>query len=252
MSVVLSLGLLVSSAALGADCPLIVYQTDFSTDQGWHTNNPHNFYLDCLADPDPTGAYHTNQVNILDDGEYSCYDVGHNGGSFCLEWDTRVKSVDYAGGVNFGLYASDHVQNGGGNFAQVSFIHEDRGYLARIEWYSAGEFGTDFSVPNEYKLDTWYRTTMEYDAVSQTLTANITERETGDLLAAFNLTNVGPFATDMGCLGASNVIAPGTYIQCPGCVGVAEYDNVVFSVPEPATVCLLGLGALGLLRKRRS
>ena len=33
--------------------------------------------------------------------------------------------------------------------------------------------------------------------------------------------------------------------------GPVDIDNVTFSVPEPATIALLGLGAFALVRKRR-
>jgi len=135
MTVTLGLGLLVSSAAFGT-CSEVVYQTDFSTDQGWHTNNPHNHYLDSLA-PGGSSAYYVKQVNIEHrKGEYAYYDVGHTGGSFCLSWDMMVEdTLQYAAGLSFGLYSENLGSDASpDNYAEITFGSEDRGNLVFLNW----------------------------------------------------------------------------------------------------------------------
>lgn len=68
---------------------------------------------------------------------------------------------------------------------------------------------------------------MEYDAAVHTLKADVTVRDTGRHFTTLSATNVGPFATDMGCLGSSNVRS-GNF-QCPGNQSFGKFDNVVLS-----------------------
>ena len=64
--------------------------------------------------------------------------------------------------------------------------------------------------------------------------------KTGSLSGA-NLTNPG----EVGIIAMGNEA-----IQLPDNVGISVTNFQV--VPEPATLCLLGLGVLGLLKKRRA
>jgi dipeptidyl aminopeptidase/acylaminoacyl peptidase len=70
---------------------------------------------------------------------------------------------------------------------------------------------------------------MEYDAAAHTIKADVSMRDTGRHFTTLSATNVGPFATDMGCLGSSNVRS-GNF-QCPGHQSFGKFDNVVLSVP---------------------
>ena len=57
-------------------------------------------------------------------------------------------------------------------------------------------------------------------------------------------------------LGTTNIDTTGTWVANPGAPGsertyTAEVDVDINIIPEPATLSLIGLGALALLRRRR-
>ena len=80
----------------------VVYQTDFSTDPGWTTDDSNLYYWDSSD-----STYFTDQVSISYGGHYAGYDAGYDGGSFLLEWDAIVYFTQYCSGFFFGLYDSD-------------------------------------------------------------------------------------------------------------------------------------------------
>ena len=88
--IALSLSLVIPRAADAASWQ-VLYQTDFSSNPSWITNDSSRYYWDSSD-----GTYHANQINVNSGGYYSYYDVGHDGTSFRLEWDIKIASCDYA------------------------------------------------------------------------------------------------------------------------------------------------------------
>ena len=137
-----------------------------------------------------------------------------------------VNSIDYAAALSFGLYASDlQADAPPANYAQVILGSEDRGLMPFLAWANPTTYGG--SLPVQFSLNTWYHIVMEYDAAAHTIKADVTMRDTGRHFTTLSATNVGPFATDMGCLGSSNVRS-GNF-QCPGHQSFGKFDNVVLS-----------------------
>jgi Tol biopolymer transport system component len=222
------LTILLSGLMLIAACPAIannwqvVYQTDFSTDPGWITNEPSRYYWNSSE-----GTFFANQFNINGGGCYAYRNVAHRGeDSFRLEWDMIVNSIDYAAALSFGLYANDlQADAPPANYAQVILGSEDRGLVAFLAWANPTTYGGGSSA--YFSLNTWYHIVMEYDAAAHTLKADVTVRDTGEHFATLSAANVGLFATDMGCLGSSNVRSG--HFQCPGHQSFGKFDNVIFS-----------------------
>jgi len=200
----------------------VVYQTDFSSGPGWITNEPSRYYWDSSDQ-----TFFANQFNINGGGCYAYRNVTHRGeDSFRLQWDMIVNSIDYAAALSFGLYASDlQADAPPANYAQLILGSEDRGLMAFLAWANPTTYSG--SLPAQFSLNTWYHIVMEYDAAVHTLKADVTVRDTGRHFTALSATNVGPFATDMGCLGSSNVRS-GNF-QCPGHQSFGKFDNVVLS-----------------------
>ena len=206
----------------------VVYQTDFSSDPGWITNNSDRYYWDPCD-----GTFVANQTNVNGGGYYAYHETNLNPGSFRLEWDIKMISVEYACAVTFGLYDTDLNTAENGSFVEVYFVREDRGLTVNIFLMNSENFGQDvFSAPTQYSLGIWYHVVVEYDALAETVVAYVTLRESGVELTTLSASNVGAFASDMTRVGTSNV-REGNF-QVTGAEATGKIDNVILSFCEPA------------------
>ena len=94
----------------------------------------------------------------------------------------------------------------------------------------------------------WYHDVVQYDASIGQLSLDVTIRSTGEPFVTLS-TPVSSFPSDTVYLGVSRLD-----MQWDGGNSVDyNLDNINLSeVPEPATVSLLALGGLLLLRRRKS
>jgi hypothetical protein len=202
----------------------VVYQTDFSTDPGWTSNDPSHYKWDPIDQ-----TYYIDQANVNHGGGYSYHDVDHDGDSFKLGYDIKMSSGGYASGLSFGMYDSDLNAEEDGSFVQTAFVTDDRGRPFVMNSRNTSDATSmDWSAEEQWSLDRWYSVSMEYYAGLDSFKATLTDRDTGTLVGTKSAV-VGPFSSDMTYLGNSN-IRQGTF-QVPGSHSAAEIDNVVFSQP---------------------
>lgn len=222
--IAVALAFLVSGAASGQVWQT-VYQTDFSTDPGWVTNNSSLLHWDAAEE-----SYYANQINVNYAGNYAYYDVGHDGSSFRLEWDILVSSSQYASGLTFGIFDHDLNTNNSESYATVTFVRNDQGHVLGMKWCGASQVNPQSVWENssQWSLNTWYQVSLEYDSSSSTMTVSVTDRATGNPYCFLTASGVGPFDSDMGLIGNSNV-RDGTY-QVPGAQFTGRFDNVTFSL----------------------
>lgn len=207
----------------------VIYQTDFSSDPYWMTSRPTHYFWD----PSDT-TYYIDQENINYGGNYAVIETGYAGGSFRLQYDIQILSTNYAGGVSFGLYDPDLNSNNTGGYAEVHFVNEDCGNVVFLETKNKYDnHGGTVSISPQFVIGTWYRVLMEYDEGNKTLMVFITNRDNSATHAYMSISGVGPFASDMGLLGNSN-IRDYTF-QVLGAHCTAKIDNVTLSVAQGDT-----------------
>lgn len=219
MTLILSLSVLNITAATNWQ---IVYQTDFSSDQGWTTNNANRYYW---RPSDST--YYVSQVNVNYGGYYAYYNAGYNAGPFLLEADIIIDSAQYAAGFHFGLFDNDLYTE------QIYCVYlvfgvEDRGNVPFVQCYSSTGHGADIELDSQWELGIWYHVTIEYNKDDSTVKVDVTYRSTGQQFFSLCVTNVGSFPVDMGLVGTSN-LRNGLF-QCNGCHSECRIDNVRFSL----------------------
>jgi hypothetical protein len=199
------------------------FKEDFSKDPKWQMSDRSRFFW-----RSQDGVLAVNRVNINGGGNYAYHDVGidMSGRSFRLEWDVLPQSIDYACDVRFGLYDTGlNTEVKGASYAQVYFTREDRGLLVLLDYGDAqGHAGTPDSSPIQFSCNTWYHVVMQHDASTRTLGAQVTVRDTGQPLTSIAVSGVGPFASDMDRVGASDVRK--AKYQAPGAQASGWFDNV--------------------------
>ncbi|HAK94174.1 MAG TPA: hypothetical protein DCM87_04020 [Planctomycetes bacterium] len=218
------LGMLVGVMPVVAAISLpLRYETDFSQDPLWTTNNPERYYLDTSD-----GTYFIIQENEpIPGGSYSLYDAGYDGRSFLLRFDICMLWNNYASDVQVGLY-NPTLEGNPGCAVYIIFTREDRGLTILLNWYNAAgnQGGVEFTEP-DFVHNTWYRVAIEYDHETGLLGATVTVRDTGSVFATLGPVSTGPFSADMGLVGSSHVETTGAW-QVLGAQSAGKIDNVAY------------------------
>jgi len=202
-----------------------VYQTDFSSDPGWTTNDASLFYWDSSE-----GTYRASQYNIPYGGNYAFIDAGYDGGSFLLEWDIIIDSSEYASDLCFGLFDPD-MNTSNESFVRVGFTYADGGHYPFLQWRSTSNLGWVDYTSEQWSLDTWYHVAMVYDSDASTLSVDVSPSNTRQQSCSIYATDVGPFDADMGLVGTSNV-RDGDF-QVPMARHSGMFDNIAYSLQNP-------------------
>lgn len=185
-----SAGARFAPTAFTANTQAVIYQSDFSSDPGWQTADPANFFWQAstsalfaraysLPSSDHPGRYFVTETT-LDPTR-----------SFTLEGDLKVLDFNGSSVATFGLYADD-LRSGRQN--QVGGVESSGTF--NLELYKLGSFtdywdlnvvdenrdnvGAGGAQPPETQENVWYHIVLSYDADAGSVSLVATNKETGE------------------------------------------------------------------------
>jgi len=249
-----------------APAQVVVYEDDFSSDPGWLTDQPANFYWDGAAE-----AYFARTLNGRPEYAPNRYAYMPTAldttQSFNLQWDQKMLSAGTGSRSPFGLMSPDLMVSKSTYIYLPHLIPESALNLWMGAWsdpmpgdssigvnaidssgYNAG-FGSYSGSAGHYSLDSWYRNALSYDPLENSIDWSITERDSGNLMwsgvrtfpsstgFSSNMVNLGvgndPFGYRPNQLSTDN---PDEYAE-------ALFDNVLLTAPgtEPPEPGIFGL-----------
>jgi len=213
----------------------VVYQTDFSSDPGWITDQPANYYWDAASQ-----TYH-----IQPEHHYPGYQPSRYAyklldepvaGSFDLRWDIKPTRCDWSIGIYFGIY-DETLRNG--DFIGGWLGSPDRGHMWDAGGSGVGGWATMGSSYAGWDFNQWYTCSIDYDAGTQMMTFDVRNRGSASSIWTYTILLPGGLTNDLKYLGTSSgpMGENGTYPGVnPWAVAEAYIDNVVLSVPAVGPV----------------
>ncbi len=228
---------------------VVEYQEDFTSDPGWTTDQPANYYWDS-----GTGTYHATTENAPPGApapppppptRYAYTPVNYDGNSMKLTFDMQPTDTQWSAAVQFGLY--NHVLAGweqdpetaGARGVYVQLGRADGGIFLTLYVIDSNGIAQYDQVYNVYSDGTWFHFEMEYQCSIDEVVLVMTERDTGAPVATLQAAGFGGLPNTLDYLGFSR--DPAGW-NCPSAGGysctneaTAYLDNVEFS--EIANAC---------------
>ena len=225
-----SVVLICPALALSNDGQTVLYQTTFSTDPHWTTNNPSSDYWDSSL-----AMYHFGIEPST--GNFAWVPVDYNGGSFTLEYDVIFSQVDDGATFRLGFSDTDMNRLKGPNvvseftttkYGKIMQLHvvTQNAKLVDITSESASYPGPTVN----FVTNTTYHVIDIYDDDKKTVTERVTEKNTGKQVWSYFVNTYEPL------LGMNRL-----YIGSVGDYGptfkyaVGYIDNVRLYTPAPVT-----------------
>ena len=207
----------------------VVYQTDFSNDPGWTTDQPANYYWDAASQ-----TYHIQPEHHYPGYRPSRFAyklLPESVGSFDLQWDIKPTRCDWSIGIYFGIY-NETLRNG--DFIGGWLGNPDRGHMWDAGGSGVGGWVTMGSSYAGWAFNQWYTCNLTYDAGTQMMTFDVRVRGSASSIWTCTILLPGGLTNDLKYLGTSSgpMGENGTYPGVdPWAVAEAYIDNVVLLVP---------------------
>jgi hypothetical protein len=222
--------LICPALALSSDGQTVLYQTTFSTDPHWTTNNPSSDYWDPSM-----GMYHFAIEPST--GNYAWAPVDYNGGSFTLEYDVIFSQVDDGATFRLGFSYKEMDRLKGPNvvseftttkYGKIMQLHvvTQNAKLIDVTSESASYGGSTVN----YVTNTTYHVIVIYDDDKKTVTERVTEKNTGKQVWSYYVNTYEPLR-GMDRLYIGSVGDYGVTFK----YAIGFIDNVRLYTPAPVT-----------------
>jgi hypothetical protein len=217
-----------------ADEKVILYQTDFSTDPGWITNNPSYYYWDVAHE-----VYHYETEGGTNG--YSYVPVDYNGGPFVLEYDVTIDSMKPDSAVRFGVTGTEmdisrgtivlgiFDNNSYGKIMSIRLIDPNNHLYEKTSRSDSYCGDLQNCYTKEFALNTTYHVMIRYNDQVNQADIKITEKDTGNMVWGYF---VG-ISNNLHSLNRLAITTKGDYMV--GNKAIGSIDNVVFYTFRPVT-----------------
>ncbi|MGA9086786.1 MAG: hypothetical protein ACLQMU_04995 [Methanoregula sp.] len=230
--------LMLAAALIVLACPVqadsgtqaVLYQSTFTADPHWTTNNPSTDYWDPSAE-----MYHFGIQPSTGNYAYSP-SINYNSGSFTLEYDVLLDRVDPGATFRLGFTGDDMDFNKGPNIitafttskdGQIMVLHSVTQSAIQNEVTSAiSSYGGQTVT---YQLNTTYHVAVNYNNDTGIITETVTNKQTGQQLWSYFTTTQDPLK-NMNRIYLGNVGDYGTM----GLFAEGWIDNVRLTATIPS------------------
>lgn len=225
-----ALVLLVACAYADSSSQNAIYQTSFATSPQWTTNNPSSDYWD-----PGNQTYHFSIEPSTGNYAYSP-DINYNGGSFTLEYDVHLDSIDDGATFRLGFSGKEMDFNKGpnimtgftsGKYGQIMELHVVTQSAKMIE---ATSYTESYGGPTvRFDTNTTYHVRVDYNDDTDVVTETVSNKATGAQVWSYYVSSQESlklmnriYIGSVGDYGTMNLYAKGWI------------DNVALTVPAPA------------------
>ena len=230
--------LLLLQPVTAADVKVTLYETDFSTDPGWITNNPSYYYWDVQRE-----AYHF-QTEGGTNG-YSFIPVGYQRGSFTLEYDLVITSIKKDGAVRFGMTNTDMDISKGvnvlgvfeygqyGRIMAIRVIDQNNHLHQTTSQYDSYCGDQPNCATKQFAENTTYHVVIRYNEELTQADIKVTNVDTGELLWGY----FAPIGDQLYYINRLAITTKGDYAVGNTAEGYIDNISLITYVPvTPATV----------------
>ena len=230
--------LLLLQPVTAADVKVTLYETDFSTDPGWITNNPSYYYWDVQRE-----AYHF-QTEGGTNG-YSFIPVGYQRGSFTLEYDLVITSIKKDGAVRFGMTNTDMDISKGvnvlgvfeygqyGRIMAIRVIDQNNHLHQTTSQYDSYCGDQPNCATKQFTENTTYHVVIRYNEELTQADIKVTNVDTGELLWGY----FAPIGDQLYYINRLAITTKGDYAVGNTAEGYIDNISLITYVPvTPTTV----------------
>lgn len=156
----------------------ILYQSSFSSDPGWKTNNPSSDFWDPSK-----GMYHFGIEPATGNYAYHTLTTEYDRGSFTLEYDLLLERVDDDASFRLGFSGTEMDRSKGPNVL-TEFTNAKYGQIFWLRTVTGGAKLTEVNSHSSsyggptvnYALNTTYHIVVTYDDDTKTVTERVTDK----------------------------------------------------------------------------
>jgi hypothetical protein len=209
----------------------VLYQTNFATNPYWTTNNPSTDYWN------PQGESYNFSLQPSTGNYAYSQPINYKGGSFTLNYDVTIESIDPGATFRLGFTGADMDFNKGPNVI-TAFANTKDGLIMALHTVSESAIQSDVSSTMasyggptvNYQLNTTYNVEVDYNNDTNVITETVTNKQTGQQLWSY-FTSAQSSLRDMNRIYLGNV---GDY-GAMDIYAVGYIDSVHLTTTVPAT-----------------